>query len=155
MKRVYLAGPDVFYKNAVAHAKEMKRVCSSVGLEGVFPLDVEVHSADLIGYQIAQKIFISNIGLIESCQGVLANMTSFRGPSADVGTAWEMGFAYGLKLPVVGYTNDFQVPYEKRVIPDEYDIESFGLVDSLMLVFGSFGPIATSLVEAAFNCSGS
>jgi nucleoside 2-deoxyribosyltransferase len=133
-KRVYLAGPDVFYDNPEAHAEKLKLFCSQVGLKGVFPLDANIsfHLSDA-PEERARKIFEGNVALIRSCQGVLANMTPFRGPSTDVGTAWEMGFAHALGLPIVGYTDDLR-PYEKRVlIPDPYMIENFGLTDNLML----------------------
>jgi nucleoside 2-deoxyribosyltransferase len=144
-KRVYLAGPDVFFKDSAARADELKRLCVAEGLVGLFPLDVPLKLDKLPGPERARIIFETNVGLIRSCQGVLANMTPFRGPSADVGTAWEMGFAYGLGLPVVGYTLDGR-RYAARVTPDEHDIEDFDLVDNLMLGIGVAG-CATTLVD--------
>ena len=46
-----------------------------------------------------------NENLIKSCEVVIANITPFRGPSADVGTAYEMGFAHALGKKVFAYTN--------------------------------------------------
>jgi len=43
--------------------------------------------------------------LIKSCDLVIANITPFRGPSADVGTVYEMGFAHALGKKVFAYTN--------------------------------------------------
>jgi nucleoside 2-deoxyribosyltransferase len=135
--RVYLAGPDVFFKNAKQHAESLKALCAEYGLTGVFPLDVELGlPANMPGPTQAVNIFNANVDLIKSCRGVLANVTPFRGLSADVGTAWEMGFAYGLGLPVEAYTADFRT-YAERVTPDEYEVERFGLEENLMLACGS------------------
>lgn len=141
-KRVYLAGPDVFFKNARQHAEALKAICASHGLAGVFPLDADLNVVPGSPAS-AHAIKKANIGLIRSCRGVLANLMPFRGPSADVGTAWEMGFATALNLPIVGYTPADQNTYYARrvrdfnalgVAEDEYEIEDFGLVDNLMLV---------------------
>ncbi len=112
--RVYLAGPDVFEPNPKELAEKLKAVCQKFGLEGVFPLDAELALEGLTPPEQARLIFNANVDLIRSCQGVLANMAPFRGPSMDVGTAWEMGCAYALNLPIVGYTNDDR-PYPDRV----------------------------------------
>jgi nucleoside 2-deoxyribosyltransferase len=34
---------------------------------------------------------------------IIANLTPFRGPSADVGTVYEVGFARALGLKIFGY----------------------------------------------------
>lgn len=46
---------------------------------------------------------------------MIANITPFRGPSADVGTAYEMGFAHALGKKVFAYTN-VAVPFTERTI---------------------------------------
>jgi nucleoside 2-deoxyribosyltransferase len=141
--RVYLAGPDVFEPNPKELAEKLKSVCQKFGLEGVFPLDADLTLEGLAPKDQARLIFDANVRLIRSCQGVLANMTPFRGPSMDVGTSWEMGCAYALGLPIVGYTNDDR-PYPERVedfrernlglvFKDPKFVESFELHDNLML----------------------
>ncbi len=138
--RIYLAGPDVFLPNPKAHAAELKRLCAPYDLEGVFPLDAELDLTEMLSpREQARAIFWANVNLIRSCQGVLANMTPFRGPSMDVGTAWEVGFAFALGLPIVGYTVDGR-PYHERVAVGSREfhnetmmVENFGLVDNLML----------------------
>lgn len=144
--RIYLAGPDVFLPNPKEHAKDLKKVCHEHRLDGVFPLDADLRLEELAPGAKARAIFKANVDLIHTCQGVLANMSPFRGPSMDVGTAWEVGFAYALGLPVVGYSNSDQL-YPVRVkayrkgfaILDESPfmdpefVEDFGLNDNLML----------------------
>ena len=49
--RVYLAGPEIFFprEEALRLAAEKKAICSDLGLEGVFPFDLEVQYAELVG----------------------------------------------------------------------------------------------------------
>ena len=41
---------------------------------------------------------------MHSCDALVANLTPFRGVSADAGTAFEVGFMRALGRPVLGYT---------------------------------------------------
>ncbi|CCG08693.1 nucleoside 2-deoxyribosyltransferase [Pararhodospirillum photometricum] len=147
-KRVYLAGPEVFLPDPDRVARALKERCAAHGLEGVFPLDAGLALNDLTAAGQAQAIFNANIDLIRGCDGVIANMTPFRGPSMDVGTAFEMGFAAALGKPVIGYTDDLG-EYVDRVVtfyrghvtregcawrdPDGLTIEDFSQVDNLMM----------------------
>lgn len=101
--RIYLAGPEVFLPNAVEIGDSKKAICQKYGFEGVTPFD---SGADLSGdkYTVACNISKANEGLIKSCAILIANMSPFRGPSMDVGTAFEMGFARAAGLRVMGYT---------------------------------------------------
>jgi nucleoside 2-deoxyribosyltransferase len=72
------------------------------------------------------------IALMEDCDLVIANLTPFRGPSMDVGTAVEIGYMHGRGKPVFGYTN-VATSYAQRVAPDDFLIEPFDLVDNLMV----------------------
>ena len=132
--RVYLAGPDVFYPNAVEIGKEKKRICAMYGLEGVYPLDANFDV--LFNYNspvcIGHATFDLMVELMDSCDFVIANLTPFRGPSMDVGTAVEIGYMYGCGKPVFGYTNIVK-DYAERVEPDDFFVESFGLVDNVMV----------------------
>ncbi|GAG34720.1 unnamed protein product, partial [marine sediment metagenome] len=150
MKRVYLAGPDVFYPDAKERAESLKKLCAAKGLEGVFPLDADL-DLDAIREpgDKGVAIFKANLELITSCDAVLANMTPFRGPSMDVGTAYEMGVARGQGKPVVSYTSDRRL-YERRVEDDGLLIERFNMVDNLMVDAGSEAICPTPLAAVAF-----
>ena len=82
-------------------------------MDGVFPLDSEEKGETLS--KSASAIFKTNRDLIDSCHALLANATPFRGPSADVGTAWEIGYACGKAKPVVVLTEDLS-PYRDKVL---------------------------------------
>ena len=80
----------------------------------------------------------------------IANMTPFRGPSMDVGTAFELGYLAALGRPVLGYSNSARSFPERTLAyfgldpapgdgePPARDplglaIENFGMADNLML----------------------
>jgi nucleoside 2-deoxyribosyltransferase len=113
--RVYLAGPEVFLGNAKEIGKSKKALCKNYGFEGVFPLDVEVEVKDKSTRDAGLCISSVNENLIKSCEIVIANITPFRGPSADVGTVYEMGFAHALGKKVFAYTNVAE-PFTERTV---------------------------------------
>lgn len=143
--RAYLAGPEVFLPNAAEVGETKKRLCEKYGVVGVFPLDTVLEGQ---GRELGLAISAANEQLIRSSDLLIANMTPFRGPSTDVGTAYEMGFARALGLPVYAYTNDpgrFQQRTRQFLSRlgelgageecDTHDmsIEAFDLSDNLML----------------------
>jgi nucleoside 2-deoxyribosyltransferase len=103
--RVYLAGPEVFLCNAKESGEHKKALCKKYGFEGVYPIDVEINAEGKSPRELGLCISDVNEGLIKSCELVIANITPFRGPSADVGTVYEMGFAHALGKRVFAYTN--------------------------------------------------
>jgi nucleoside 2-deoxyribosyltransferase len=114
-KRVYLAGPEVFLKNAKEVGEQKKALCKRYGFEGVFPLDNEVVTRGKTPREVGLCISNVNEALIKNCDIVVANLTPFRGPSADVGTAYEIGFAHALGKKIFAYTN-IAVPFTERII---------------------------------------
>lgn len=113
--RIYLAGPEVFLANAKEISIHKKALCRKYGFEGVFPLDTEVDAEGKSPRELGLCISGVNEELIRGCEIVVANITPFRGPSADVGTVYEMGFAHGLGKKVYAYTN-ISEPFTQRTI---------------------------------------
>lgn len=163
--RVYLAGPDVFLRDAALQGQKKKAVCQSYGLEGVFPLDLEVAAEGHSRGETALRISAANEALIRSCAAVVANMTPFRGVSADVGTAYEMGFGRALGLVVFAYTN-VSTAFARRTElafgaslrrdekgclrdPQGMAIEEWDLMDNLMLEGGIHASGGKLVVEEA------
>jgi nucleoside 2-deoxyribosyltransferase len=140
MKKVYLAGPDVFKPRAKMIGETLKRALARHNLEGLFPLDNEIDLVDS-PYENGKKIALANMDMIRSCDAVLANLKPFRGPSADVGTVWECAFAKGLGKIVVGY--EYEIEYKHNVIGkvphDGMAVEDFNVWDNIMLVHGLDG----------------
>ncbi|MFQ3623072.1 MAG: nucleoside 2-deoxyribosyltransferase [Acetobacteraceae bacterium] len=135
--RVYLAGPEVFLPDAESVLARKKAICAKLGLVAVAPLIDAPLPAAGEAMQRAFAIAAGNEALIRSCVALIANLTPFRGVSADVGTVYELGFARGLGLALYAYTNEAR-DYAARVLerPDGMDIEDFGLSDNLMLEGG-------------------
>jgi nucleoside 2-deoxyribosyltransferase len=148
-QRVYLAGPEVFLLNAKEVGEHKKALCRKYGFEGVFPLDNEIDIKDKTPKEVGFCISTVNEDLIRACDFVVANITPFRSPSADVGTAYEMGFAHGLGKKVFAYSN-VAAPFTKRTVKalnsevsrgsdgklrdaNGMFIEENGLTDNLML----------------------
>jgi nucleoside 2-deoxyribosyltransferase len=148
--RVYLAGPDVFLPDPHSLAAAKKRRCAAYGFMGVSPVDNEIDLSALSKRDAGLRISAANEDMIRSCQLLIANLTPFRSPSADVGTAYELGFARAVGLPVFGYTNvagtlldrmrrQGGVHVRTRASGqledmDHMVIEDFDLTDNLMLV---------------------
>lgn len=150
--RLYLAGPDVFLPGAVQIGARKRGICARYGIEGLFPLDVEVETQGR-----AEPIFRGNLALMESADGGVFNLTPFRGPGADAGTAFELGFMAAQGKPVFGYSSN-PAPYLDRVgvhcgplvrhgqgwrDRDGLAVEDFGLSDNLML--------AVSIAESSLD----
>ena len=100
---VYMAGPDVFYPNALDVACQKKDILSKKGFIGLHPFDNEVIGAGKIetGRLISQK----NKETMDKADIILANLTPFRGPNVDDGTAFEIEYMDALKKPVFAYSN--------------------------------------------------
>ncbi len=114
--RVYLAGPDVFFRDAEAWAERRKAICMANGLVAVSPLDpLGEEVSGWSGLPEWQRIAWRNEAHIRGCDAVIANLTPFRGPSADVGTVYEVGFARALGRVVFGYTNS-AAPFTQRTL---------------------------------------
>jgi nucleoside 2-deoxyribosyltransferase len=104
MRSCYLAGPDVFHPEMAALAAGKRELCKRYGIEGRFPLDNESDLAGLDGRTAAMAIYRANIRLIESCDLLIANLTPFRGVSADAGTVFELGYMAARGKPVAAYS---------------------------------------------------
>jgi nucleoside 2-deoxyribosyltransferase len=145
--KIYLAGPDVFLPNAIAIGRRKKELCAQFGFEGLFPFDNEVKPG-AGGERIDTLIYRANEDMIRHADLGICNLTPFRGPSADVGTVFELGLLVGLGKRVFGYTNvsDDFLDRLKRSAAANFDpasdvwrdasgmtIENFGNADNLMI----------------------
>src|SRR4051794_21916363 len=106
-QRLYLAGPDVFLANARDVGSRKRAICMRHGLVGIFPADEEdVRNPGLAPRDCGLAISRTMERSMRSCAAMIVNLTPFRGPSADVGSAYEMGFMRALGRPIYAYTND-------------------------------------------------
>lgn len=154
---VYLAGPDVFRPDAIAYGAHLKSICEKYGFVGLYPFDNDTEASG------SADIYMNNVKLLRSADFVIANMQSFHGPSMDVGTVWEIGFAVALGIQVIGYMPDRRTLREKieehygplidGKTKDGMGFDDFGLVENLMIsesvkyVVNSFEDAVISLRE--------
>jgi len=143
--KIYQAGPDVFLPDAAVVGNRKKDICARFGLAGLFPLDNEIAQGD----GVSLHIFRANTAMMDEADAIIANLTPFRGPSADPGTVYELGYMAGRGKYCVGYSNVIGTYLEKvasrhSVRPDELArryvddqgqaVEDFSLADNLMIV---------------------
>lgn len=116
---VYLAGPGVFALDARAQGAQLVAACTRAGLRGLYPLDAALDPKAHAGpTALAAAIARANMGLIRQSRAVIADLSPFRGPNVDDGTAFEIGYAHALGLPVFGYasTTTPMAAYPERVL---------------------------------------
>ncbi|MFC5068835.1 nucleoside 2-deoxyribosyltransferase [Flaviflagellibacter deserti] len=142
MPRLYLAGPTVFMPNARERGEKLKAICAKHGCEGLFPLD---HGFALPeDGQIAMRMIFASCGqMLRRADAVIADLSPFRGPHCDDGTAVEIGMAIERGIPVFGYSSDLRPLVER--IPFTWDehgarrdesgaeVEDFGQPFNLMI----------------------
>ena len=160
--RVYLAGPGVFRPDAKLFGKMLQEKCARVGLQGCFPLDNEF--AGISPQQEAPAIYRSNVKLIDSAQAIIADISPFRGPNMDPGTAWEIGYGVAKGLPVYAWSThpDGLLGRTQKIVGintrhhpvdrEGWQIEDFGLIENLMIAV-SCASIHPSADEAISACA--
>jgi nucleoside 2-deoxyribosyltransferase len=142
--KIYLAGPDVFLPDAIEIGRRKVALCRRYGLTALYPLD---NAVDPAAPDVSLRIFRANEAMMISADAILANLTPFRGPGADPGTVYELGYMAGRGKACFGYTNDASL-YGDRVAAfagarqqggdlidvDGLVVENFGLADNLMMI---------------------
>jgi nucleoside 2-deoxyribosyltransferase len=142
--KIYLAGPDVFLPDALEVGKRKVEICARHGLNGLYPLD---NAVDPAGERASVAIFRVCETMMDAADAIIANLTPFRGPGADPGTAYELGYMAARGKLCLGYSND-PAHYAVRVRrsgavntrdghlvdADGLLVEDFGLTDNLMLI---------------------
>jgi nucleoside 2-deoxyribosyltransferase len=144
MTKIYLAGPDVFLPDALDVGRRKVALCERHGLTGLYPLD---NTIDLAAPDASLQIFRGNEAMMNAADVIIANLTPFRGPGADAGTVYELGYMAGRGKFCLGYSND-SLPYAERVAKftlvrsadgrlidaKGLTVEDFGLTDNLMMI---------------------
>jgi nucleoside 2-deoxyribosyltransferase len=118
-------------------------------MDGVFPTDPYPDPAHWAALPEPDRIHRRCESQMRGCDILVANLTPFRGPSADVGTAFEMGFMRALGRPIFGWTaigtrftertlaflGDTALCRADGRVQDKagMSVETFGCYDNLML----------------------
>lgn len=143
--KIYLAGPDVFLPDAIEIGRRKAEICARHGLTGLYPLD---NAVDLSAAGASLAIFKGNETMMDAADAIIANLTPFRGPGADAGTVYELGYMAGRGKYCLAYSNDpaayadrvaryFAVAKSARghlIDGDGLAVEDFGLPDNLMMI---------------------
>lgn len=145
--KIYLAGPEVFLPDAMGIGRRKKGICEDFGFEGLFPFDNEPRDS-LFDERPDLLIYRMNLAMIGEADCGIFNLTPFRGVSADVGSAFELGLLTGLGKPAFAYSNEVDALLDRLkrdglaafdkamgawVDPFGVTIENFGNADNLML----------------------
>jgi nucleoside 2-deoxyribosyltransferase len=142
--KIYLAGPDVFLPDAVDIGRRKVELCRQCGLIGLYPLD---NAIDPTAEDASLRIFRGNETMMIEADAIIANLTPFRGPGADAGTVYELGYMAGRGKLCFGYSNNPSA-YADRVreftevnsrdgrLIDALGltVEDFALTDNLMMI---------------------
>ncbi len=144
MTKVYLAGPDVFLPDAVDIGRRKVALCAQHGLIGLYPLE---NAIDRAASDASLQIFRGNEAMMIEADAIIANLTPFRGPGADAGTVYELGYMAGRGKLCLGYSNDPSsyadrvgeftgvISRDGRLVDASgLTVENFGLTDNLMMI---------------------
>jgi nucleoside 2-deoxyribosyltransferase len=142
--KIYLAGPDVFLPDAMEIGRLKVEICARHGVSGLYPLD---NFIDRFAADASLQIFKANEAMMDRCDTIIANLTPFRGPGADPGTVYELGYMAGRGKFCLAYCNDpaFYADRVQRITAverhdghlldaDGLTVEDFGLNDNLMMI---------------------
>ena len=142
--RAYIAGPEVFLRNAIELSEQKKAICADLGFDVSVPLNQDIQSSTYANSdELASAIFYKDLAMMQSSDFVIANLTPFGGVSADAGTLVELGYFLGAGKPIFAYSNDstiFSTRFSRFLAsssqtPVEISIEGFDLTDNLMIPF--------------------
>ncbi|WP_037066920.1 nucleoside 2-deoxyribosyltransferase [Allorhizobium undicola] len=102
--KLYLAGPEVFLPNAREVLDAKAELTRSYGFTPICPGDISIEPAPT-RHEFGLKISAVDEGMMNSADGVIANLTPFRGIAADPGTAFELGYMCAQGKLLAAYTN--------------------------------------------------
>ncbi|KPF42290.1 nucleoside 2-deoxyribosyltransferase [Rhizobium sp. AAP43] len=158
--KLYLAGPEVFLPDARAILDAKAALTRTYGFEPICPGDLVIPPAPT-KHQFGLNISEVDEGFMNAADGVIANLTPFRGIAADPGTVFELGYMCGAGKRVACYTNVAASHYDRSVgfyngkvhiaddgrkrAPDGTMLEDFEMIENLMLHGGVTrrgGPVA-------------
>src|SRR6201994_2797999 len=134
--KIYLAGPDVFLPTPTNGGRQKEALAPRHGLVGLYPLDNAVNPS---APDASLAIFKGNEAMMDAADAIIANLTPFRGPGADGGTVYELGYMAGRGKPCFGYSNDPSTYAERVRLFGEVTAREGQLVDATGLVVEDFG----------------
>ncbi|MHB1665996.1 nucleoside 2-deoxyribosyltransferase [Thiomonas sp.] len=166
MKRVYIAGPDVFRPDWPDFARHATATAAALGLEAVLPIPAIALTGPGVtepGTRAqADRVFRGCLAAIATVDGMVANLHPFRGREPDSGTIFELATARAQGLPVIGYVDSAQALEDRFGTPDDdgairdeagYLVERFGLPVNIMPAMGCTEIVVGSVDAALRRCA--
>jgi nucleoside 2-deoxyribosyltransferase len=170
MRKVYIAGPDIFRVWWPDIAEKIVNACASWGFEALLPIpaDKSLDRPGVSGITVPGKpndalpVFESCLDMIRSCDAMVADITPFRGDEPDSGTVFEVATAYALGKPVVAYTRDTRLTHERHthngsktecgalLCRSGFLVEQFGLPCNVMVAQACTKIVFGGVVEGLF-----
>jgi nucleoside 2-deoxyribosyltransferase len=153
MRRItslYIGGPDPAMEDGKRLLAEKRRLCQNKGFVGVVSSEsilVETQPSEAM----AREIYTDRVRHMRLADAAILNLTPWRGPGCNTGTAFEAGFMAALGKPVFAYLNveseqeaelrarieiSMGLALDRRGVwrdADGGEIEDFGLPEDLML----------------------
>lgn len=182
--KLYLAGPEVFLPNPLAHAEQRRALCEQYGFAPLHPVDngpacgeqsvealLRLYDAVQLyrtnprpalmalpseDMRCAMKIYLGNIRYVCECDIVVANCNAFRGALVDDGTAYELGLGSGLGKPTYGYI-ETALPAVQNVLqryPCTVQADGVPIDQDGYLVVDDFGTALNLMLECGMLLSG-
>lgn len=154
---VYLAGPEVFLRDAAAIGEAKKAICARHGLTGLFPLDTALEIGGMEPRRAGLAISQANEDLMHRADLIIANITPFRGPGMDPGTAFEIGFMRARGRPIFCYTTSDLLHAERAARwagPTARERRGEGIEDADGLLIENFGMVENLMIDGAVEYSG-
>lgn len=161
-ERIYIAGPECFYKEGTSVLNAMRRRAESLGFGVTLPNDhpLDMDNSDL--NRRGDSIFEDLRDIMKETTVVIADLEAYRGSEADSGTVYEIGMAYADGLKCYGYTRDKRslawkdqkysmengVVYDEKAKPAPYKELPFSpaVVGSTKIVEGDFDDCLSMLM---------
>jgi len=182
--KLYLAGPEVFLPDPLAHAEQQRALCEQYGFTPLHPVDngpacgsqsvaalmrlyeaVGLYRTDprpaLMALpseemRCAMQIYLGNVKYVRECDIVVANCNAFRGALVDDGTAYELGLGHGLGKPAYGYI-EAALPAVQNVLqryPCTIQADGVPMDQDGYLVVENFGNAINLMLECGILLSG-
>jgi nucleoside 2-deoxyribosyltransferase len=118
---LYLGGPDNALETADTLLAQKRMLCAGRGFVPVFASDSVLVETDP-SEAMAREIYADRVQRLRLADAAILNLTPWRGPNCNVGTAFEAGFMAALGKPVFAYMN----------VQSEEDAELRGRIETEM-----------------------
>lgn len=136
-REIYISGP-LFTPAERVYLEKIDEICQFLGLSTYLP-----HRDAGFGLAVGASVkqfFMKDLEMLIHSKHVVAVLN---GPDVDSGTAWEIGYAYACKKPILGIREDIRIG----------DVNL--MIDCSIKIVTSFSELERQLKELASSCPSS